>query len=210
MPLCGAGRATPDILNVYGAKSSNNHWYRFGKDFQLFLDKSEIGLYTIEVCFRILKECNMDITEWCKQYNQIYNEYSELYHALALNCGISDSQYWLIYTVYTSKSIVTQNDLAKLLGSPKQTINSAVSRLLSRNYVKLEQCSGAGNLKSVELTEQGRRFCEKYIDPVLKAEEKAMSKFSDFELKAFLQLSVKRLENIKEEVSIVLGETNKK
>lgn len=151
----------------------------------------------------------MNITEWCRQYNRIYNEYSELYHAAALSCGMSDTQYWIMYSAYTSESIVTQNDLAKLLGSPKQTINSAVSKLMSSSYVKLEQCLGAGNFKSVELTAEGRRFCEKYIDPMLHAEEKAMSKFSASELKAFLQLSNKRLENIKKELSFVLGEANK-
>ena len=151
----------------------------------------------------------MNITEWCKEYNRIYNEYSELYHALALSCNMSDTQYWIMYTAYTSEGIVTQNDLAKLLGSPKQTINSAVSKLMSNSYVKLEQRLGTGNFKSVELTAEGRRFCEKYIDPMLHAEEKAMNKFSDAELKEFLQLCNKRLENIKKELSFVLGETNK-
>lgn len=173
------------------------------------IDKSEIGLYTIQSLFSDFKELYMNITEWCKQYNRIYNEYSELYHALALSCNISDTQYWIMYTAYLSEGVVSQNDLAKLLCSPKQTVNSAVSKLISKSYVKLEQRLVAGNFKSVELTAEGRRFCEKYIDPMLHAEEKAMSKFSDSELKEFLQLSNKRLENIRKELSFVLGETNK-
>lgn len=127
-----------------------------------------------------------------KELLQLEKRESELYHKLATKANLSDSAFAILSCLYEDNGITTQNDLAEYLWLPKQTVNSAVNKLLQVGYIALTQLPVARNSKSVQLTEKGRALCSNCILPVLEAEERALSRMMEIELENYLALSRKQ------------------
>ena len=73
-----------------------------------------------------------------EQMNRQFNECNALYHELAVHYGVSDTVFWLLYTLYNSSEPQTQNRLCMEWNLPKQT--------------------------SCRLTEEGKQAMEEYIE----------------------------------------------
>ncbi len=148
-----------------------------------------------------------------KDFKKEYEKYiagekklNELYHKIAMQIGISDSVLWTLYCLFDPNMSHTQNDIAQKMGVAKQTINSAVNRLLKEEYVYLEQMAAARNNKQIFLTEKGKKFCKEYISPVVEAEEKAFNRLSEKEQEIYLAIGIKHNEYLKEKLEEVLSE----
>lgn len=115
----------------------------------------------------------------------------ELYHKIAVKMGVSDSVMWIMYCLFESDTDYTQNSLAGRIGVPKQTINSAINRLLKDGYIALEQLPVSGNNKRITLTEKGKSFCKEQIAPFAEAEDRAFSRLSGEEQEQYLALGIK-------------------
>lgn len=148
----------------------------------------------------------MTISEPYRQYNRIYYQYSELYHEIAAKYGFSDTQYWLLYTLYTDDGPVTQNELAIVLGTSKQTVNSAIAGLKRDGYLELTQRPGPRNGKAVTLTQAGDALCRRCVKPLIEAEERAMAKMPEEETKLFLKIYEKRFALFHNEIRFILEE----
>lgn len=148
----------------------------------------------------------MNIKEWNERYSAITNKYNAMYHNVAVNYGFSDTQFWVLYILFNfhKKRTYTQNEIADDLGIPKQTVNSAIAKLVDNGYLTLTKRLAPRNSKSVSLTDSGTELCNKCILPVMEAEERALSKLTPKEHKLFLSIFEKRFENIYKEVSSLL------
>ena len=140
------------------------------------------------------------------RYSAEEKKVAELYHLIALRLGLSDSAFWVLYCLCHPEPLRTQNDIARQVGLPKQTVHSAVSRLLEMGYVRLEQMAVAGNNKQILLTEQGRAFCRQHIAPVQAAEEQAFNRLPEAEQETYLALSFKHSRFIREELRTLLNQ----
>lgn len=58
-----------------------------------------------------------------EQMNRQFNECNALYHELAVHYGVSDTVFWLLYSLYNSSEPQTQNRLCMEWNLPKQTIS---------------------------------------------------------------------------------------
>ena len=65
-----------------------------------------------------------------KSNDRIYNENTLLYHRLARTCGLPDCAFWLLYTLRSEEAPLTQTQLSEQLSLPKQTVNSALKKLV--------------------------------------------------------------------------------
>lgn len=148
----------------------------------------------------------MNIKEWNERYSAITNKYNAMYHNVAVNYGFSDTQFWVLYILFNfhKKRTYTQNEIADDLGIPKQTVNSAIAKLVDNGYLTLTKRPVPRNSKSVSLTDSGTELCNKCILPVMEAEERALSKLTPKEHELFLSIFEKRFENIYKEVSSLL------
>lgn len=137
-----------------------------------------------------------------------------LYHDIALQVGLSDSAFWVFYCLCASTEIHTQNSIAEWSCMPKQTINSAINKLVAADYLQLEKAVSARNSKYVHLTEKGRAFCKKNVMPIINAETKAFSRLSGEEYQAFLAVYEKQLlflqEEFANELERIQGERKKR
>lgn len=69
-----------------------------------------------------------------EQMNRQFNECNALYHELAVHYGVSDTVFWLPYSLYNSSEPQTQNRLCMEWNLPKQTMNSAVVSVDNRPF----------------------------------------------------------------------------
>lgn len=146
-----------------------------------------------------------------KNFQEAYVRYTagekkieELYHQIAMQNGISDSVLWVMYCLSDPDTPHTQNDVAQKMGVPKQTVNSAVSRLMQDGYIYLEQMAVARNNKQLRLTEKGEAFCREYILPVLNAEERAFDRLDEEEQEIYLSIGIRHNQFLQEELSSLL------
>lgn len=123
--------------------------------------------------------------------NKLEKKTNELYHHIAVRLGISDSVFWTLYSIYESHEVLTQNDIAEGMGYPKQTVHSAISRLVKEGYVYMQQKAGERNTKTVHLSDDGKVFCDTYIQPVMNTEVTAVERLTDEEIEQFLSTGKK-------------------
>lgn len=148
-----------------------------------------------------------------KNFDEQYARYTagekkinDLMHRLAQQYGMSDSVLAVFMCLYEDKKAVhTQNSIAIKMGLPKQTINSAITKLMNEEYIYLEQLPVSGNNKQVLLTEKGLAFCAEKVAPFLHAEEQAFERLTEQEQEAFLSIGIKFNQFMVEELMGVMN-----
>lgn len=134
-----------------------------------------------------------------KSNDRIYNENTLLYHHLARACGLPDCAFWLLYTLRSEEAPLTQTQLSEQLSLPKQTVNSALKKLVEAGYLRLEAADGNLKNKQVLVTEAGDAFLRRTVDRVFDMENAAVSHLSGEERAALLDLSQKLLDAFRTE-----------
>ena len=138
---------------------------------------------------------------------RIYNETNLLYHRLARTCGLSDCALWLLYTLRAEESPLTQTQLSEMLSLPKQTVNSALKKLVEAGCLRLEAADGNLKNKQVLVTEAGDTFLHRTVDRVFALEDAAVSRLTGEERAALLALSQKLLDAFRAETEAFLQTT---
>ena len=136
----------------------------------------------------------MEIKEHMRTYDKCYKEQDDFYQKAADYAGLSDAGFWIMYRLCQDEKSCLQSELSQEWCFSKQTINSAVVKLKDCGYVMLEAISGGGNRKALTLTPEGRRFCNKKIVPVIRAEEKSFEGLTEEERETLIRLMKKQLE----------------
>ena len=134
----------------------------------------------------------MDFEQFNEEYNRLYKEEDNLYHRLAKHFGLSDSAFWILYTLESARQPLTQTELRGYLSLSKQTINSALKQLEQEGHLRLS--SGSRRNKYIHLTETGQALAGRTVRPVLKLEERAFLGMAEEERASILARHRQRLE----------------
>ncbi len=124
-----------------------------------------------------------------EEFNRLYREMDQLYHGLAVNAGMSDSAFYILYAIAEMEDGCLQKEIAERYSICKQTINSSIQNLKSKGYLSLEQ--GKGRDKHIYLTDLGQQIVEKEIIPVMKMEQAAFLEMAPQESQELLRLTKK-------------------
>lgn len=135
-----------------------------------------------------------------RQLTQLEQRLNQLYHNMSLRCGLSDAAHCILYAIYGASRPYTQQDLCQDWSYSKQTVHSAVTLLRQRGYVVLRPLPQSRNQKAVELTEEGRRFCQVAVVPLRQAELHALARLTPEERQIFLSLYRRQVDYLKEEL----------
>ena len=146
----------------------------------------------------------MDFEYFNGEYGRLYKEEDGLYHRLAKHFGLSDSAFWIIYTLETAQSPLSQTEMCGYLALSKQTINSALKQLEREGYIRLSD--GPGRRKYLELTSQGQVLAARTARPVLAAEERAFHCMSLEEQASTLYLMRRHLKLVLQEAEQILSQ----
>ena len=74
----------------------------------------------------------LTFSQFNRELNRMYKECNEFYHALAKHFGLSDSAFWILYTLREEGRPLSATDLGGALFLSKQTIHSGVRSLEER------------------------------------------------------------------------------
>jgi len=139
-----------------------------------------------------------------KSNDRIYNENPLLYPRLARACGLPDCAFWLLYTLRSEEAPLTQTQLSEQLSLPKQTVNSALKKLVEEGVLRLEAADGNLKNKRVCLTEAGEAFLRRTVDRVFGVESAAAARLTEEERSALVALSQKLLDAFRAETEAFL------
>lgn len=131
-----------------------------------------------------------------KIFNQLYREIDELYHSIAVKMELSDSAFHIFYTICDLGDGCLQRDICKITSISKQTINSAVQKLEREGYLVLKQ--GKGRDMHIFLTDKGKEFTNRKIQPVIHMENHVFQEMSEEESHELLRLTRKYKELLQE------------
>lgn len=132
---------------------------------------------------------------------QINKEIDDLYHKIATYYGLSDSAFWILYSLYENKDGLTQKDICSNWSYSKQTINSAIKNLLEKKYVDMEVDIPNNHGKKICLTSLGIEIAEKTIKRVIFAEEQSFSKTEEKDIDKVIEVFSNTLSLFKNEIN---------
>lgn len=133
-------------------------------------------------------------------FNQLYKEMDELYHVYAKEQGISDTVFWILYSLYENNSSYIQKELCSEWHYPPQTVNSALKSLEKQGIISLEAVPGNKKNKLVSLTEHGLTLTQRVIARLTDAERNAILSMTADERRTLLSLTEKYTEFLRRHV----------
>ena len=139
-----------------------------------------------------------------KSNDRIYNENTLLYHRRPGRGALPDCAFWLLYTLRSEEAPLTQTQLSEQLSLPKQTVNSALKKLVEEGVLRLEAADGNLKNKRVCLTEAGEAFLRRTVDRVFGVESAAAARLTEEERSALVALSQKLLDAFRAETEAFL------
>ena len=120
-------------------------------------------------------------------YNDIFKELDDLYRAVARRCGLSDCAFWVLYALRESGRPMTQSDVCAAVYQPKQTVHSALKKLMAEGFLRLTEGRDRRS-KYLTLTETGHALMARTVDDVVAAETAAMNTLAAEEQEQLLTL----------------------
>ena len=121
-------------------------------------------------------------------FNRETKKLDDVYRSAAKSCGISECAFWILYTLRVEEKPFTQAEICEFLIEPKQTVNSALKKLVAEGYLALS--SGADQRsKLVRLTPKGEQLARARVDRIPEAEAAALRAMTPDERGALIRLT---------------------
>lgn len=123
-----------------------------------------------------------------ERFNRSWKGIDRVYHEIARRSGLSDCAFWMLYVLREAGAAMPQNELSQIWLYSRQTVSSTLRQLEERGLITVGYASGSRREKQVDLTEDGARFAQTHIDPVMEMEKRALTALSEQERDAMLAL----------------------
>lgn len=133
-------------------------------------------------------------------YNQTYKEMCDLYHEIAQNMGLSDSAFDVLYAMCELKDGCLQKDICDRSYLTKQTVHSAVRKLIGQEVLRTE--SGKGRDMHLFLTEKGRALAERTVKPLMEQERTVFASMTPEEGQTLVRLTQKYVSLLREKTTL--------
>ncbi len=133
-------------------------------------------------------------------FNAAINGSEEIYRAVAKSFGLSDCAFWILYFIRQSEEKVTQKDICGFIYQPKQTVHSALKKMVKEGLIEVGDYNGKRH-KYVTLTEKGEEFSRKTVDLVLAEETAAFEDMDASERELAMKLFAKYSDSLSQRMS---------
>lgn len=124
----------------------------------------------------------MENNRFCAAWAQC----NALYAKAALALAVGYPEMMVLYALETMGEL-TQKQVAENFGMQKQTVHTVVSALGKKGFLRLAPCTSDKREKRIILTESGREYSKKLIEPLLKAEDRASEMIGSEKMKAMCE-----------------------
>ena len=71
------------------------------------------------------------------EYNRLLKACDMLYHSIAVQLGMSDCAFWILYAVQAADGLCKQSDICENISMSRQTVNSALKKLEKDGFLTL-------------------------------------------------------------------------
>lgn len=134
-----------------------------------------------------------------KEYTALYHEIDNFFHAISLKIGISDSAFFVFYTLAQIGEGCLQKDICEMNMISKQTVHSAIKKLEKEDMLYIEQ---GKKEKRIYLTKQGKEFVKQKILPIVVCENVVFEEMSELERQEIVRITKKYLINFQKKVKL--------
>ena len=139
---------------------------------------------------------NIGAERQLSEYNHLYKENTALYRDLSLRMGLTESTFWILYTLRVEEAPVTQSDMCAILGYPKKTVNSALKKMEQEGYITRKADEQDQRVMRLTLAQKGKDCIAYVIKTAEKLEEIVFEGMSAEEKMLFRRLLMQILENL--------------
>lgn len=129
-------------------------------------------------------------------FNKICKETNVIYHNYASSKGVSDTTFWILYSIYYYGEGITQTDICEEWFYSAQTINSALKSMEQKGLITLRLAPESKKNKQIFFTDTGSSLADELVLPVIKAEEQSFTGLDKKELEAMFDVSFKHLRQL--------------
>ncbi len=133
-------------------------------------------------------------------FNATINGSEEIYRGVAKSFGLSDCAFWVLYFIRQSEEKVTQKDICSFIYQPKQTVHSALKKMVEEGLIEIGDYNGKRH-KYVTLTKKGEEFSRKTVDLVLAEEIAAFEDMDASERELAMKLLAKYSDSLSQRMS---------
>lgn len=133
----------------------------------------------------------IDAKTHSKAFTGIKYEDFSLYENYSRVHGLLGKGFTILMAIYNSERGITQRDICNCTFSTKQVVNAAIKNWLDEGYVYLTVKEDDRRTKAVMMTEKGREYASKILDPLAEAEVIAMKTLKSHEQKQLIELYTK-------------------
>lgn len=117
-------------------------------------------------------------TEKTREFYSIWAKGNALYARAANKLGIGYSEFVVLYALKVSGD-QTQKEITDVFGLLKQTVNTVVRQLKQNGYVEIKPCTGDKRERLVCLTQSGREYSDRLVEPIISIENKVYHLIGD-------------------------------
>ena len=133
-----------------------------------------------------------------KRFNHLLGEIDAVYHEMDWKLGLSDSAMAVLYTICDNGGCCLLQDICRLSGLSKQTVNSALRRLEADGIVYLKVFEG--KKKKVYLTAKGQELAENTAVRLIEIENSIFASWTEDEKMLYLELTQRYLLSFQESI----------
>lgn len=118
----------------------------------------------------------MEERELLRQLMRFYAGLDRFYRLTIRQTGLPESQFWILYYMDLSEGPVSLAGMVKYSGMPKQTVHSALKKMLAAGTVR--PVNEKQSREGYELTELGREEVQKHVHHVQEEELLLLNRMS--------------------------------
>lgn len=129
------------------------------------------------------------------ELNRLNKALTELYHDLCVQIGMSDSVFDIFYAIAALGDGCCQRDICDYAFTSKQTIHSAIHKLVKEGYLCLKPAKGRE--MQIFLTPAGEQFLQENVAPVIAMENEVISQMPQEQTDQLLLLTQNYLDRLR-------------
>ena len=137
----------------------------------------------------------MSITKSLKHYLLLLSEIDSVYHEANLKLNISNSYSIILYTICLGGGSCPLQEIKRLSGLNKQTINSSIRNMEKENLVYLEYIDGKSK------RQKGQELTRNTVMKIMDMENEIISRWSQEDLQKYLSMTEDFLAALKEKTA---------
>lgn len=122
-----------------------------------------------------------------KAFCNAWQSLSLIYEDYARNVGVSYNSLYILNSIMEIENC-TQKLICEKTMLPKQTVNNVVTGFYKNGYVELHELPENRRIKTIHLTESGKRYADTLVPPIHQADRKAMETLTEEQQEELIRL----------------------